>query len=46
MPVPLIASAPTQEIVVELRRGATAIKMRWPASAASDCAQWMQGWLQ
>jgi transposase len=46
VPVPLIASAPAQEIVVELRRGATAITMRWPVSAARDCAQWLQGWLQ
>jgi transposase len=46
VPVPLIASAPAQEIVVELRRGATAITMRWPVSAAQDCAQWLQGWLR
>jgi transposase len=48
VPVPLIAStqAPAQEIVVELRRGATAVTMRWPVSAAHDCAQWLQGWLR
>lgn len=46
--VPLVASAPTpvQEIVVELRRGATAVTMRWPVSAAQDGAQWLQGWLR
>jgi transposase len=48
VPVPLIAStqAPAQEIVLEVRRGATAITMRWPVSAAHDCAQWLQGWLR
>jgi len=46
VPVPLIASAPAQEIVVELRRGTSAVTMRWPVSAAQDCAQWLQGWLR
>jgi transposase-like protein len=48
VPVPLVSPAPTpvQEIVVELRRGTTAITMRWPVSAAHDCAQWLQGWLR
>jgi transposase-like protein len=48
VPVPLatLMQAPAQEIVVELRRGTTAITMRWPVSAAQDCAQWLQGWLR
>lgn len=33
-------------IEIEVRRGATAITVRWPLSAASDCATWLQGWLR
>jgi transposase-like protein len=35
-----------KEILIEVRRGAATVTMRWPASAASDCAQWLQGWLR
>lgn len=49
--VPLQLSAPNapadlQEIVIDVRRGATSITVRWPRSAAADCATWLQGWLR
>ncbi|AIP19263.1 transposase [Burkholderia pseudomallei] len=34
------------EIQIEVRRGATTVTVRWPLSAASDCALWLQGWLR
>lgn len=30
-----------QEIVIELRRGATAVKVSWPLAAAAACAAWL-----
>ena len=33
---------PRQDIRIELRRGATAITVSWPASAAAECAAWMR----
>lgn len=30
-----------QEIVIELRRGATAVKVSWPLAAAPACAAWL-----
>jgi transposase len=36
----------TQEIVIEVRRGAAIVTVRWPALAAADCAIWLQGWLR
>ena len=36
------ATAQPQDIRIELRRGATAITVSWPASAASECAAWMR----
>jgi transposase len=41
-PVPM---APP-EIRIELRRGATAIAVHWPVSAAADCATWLGQWLK
>ncbi len=29
-------------IQIELRRGATAVKITWPVAAATDCAAWMR----
>jgi transposase len=29
------------EIVIELRRGATVVKVSWPLAAAADCATWL-----
>ncbi len=34
------------DIRIELRRGATAISLSWPCSAASECAAWMRGLLR
>ena len=34
-------SAPA-DIQIELRRGATAVKISWPIAAAVDCAAWMR----
>ena len=45
VPVSLPASAaPTAlaDIRIELQRGATAVTVTWPASAASECAAWMR----
>ena len=36
-----LASAPA-DIQIELRRGATAVKISWPSTAAADCAAWMR----
>lgn len=45
--VPVVLSeAPTgertDEIQIELRRGATAVAIRWPVSAATECAVWLR----
>ncbi|MFT3811872.1 MAG: transposase [Acidovorax sp.] len=39
---PPVAAAPVADIHIELQRGATAIIVTWPASAASECAAWMR----
>lgn len=49
--VPLQLEAPAlaaggTEILIEVRRGAVTVTVRWPMSAASDCALWLQGWLR
>src|SRR5258705_407588 len=36
------ANGCTQDIVIEFRRGATTVTLRWPASAAGECAKWLQ----
>ena len=33
---------PPADIQIELRRGATAVKITWPIAAAADCATWMR----
>lgn len=40
------SAAAMQEIVIEVRRGAATVMVRWPISAAADCATWLQGWLR
>jgi transposase len=35
-------SAPTPDIRIELRRGATAVSVAWPLAAAHDCAAWLR----
>ena len=45
--LPSPASAPVmQDIVIEVRRGAALVTVRWPGSAAAHCATWLQGWLR
>ncbi len=45
--LPAPASVPAvQDIVIEVRRGAALVTVRWPGSAAADCASWLQGWLR
>lgn len=34
------------DIQIELRRGATAMKIAWPIAAAAECAAWMREWLR
>ena len=46
--VPLTMAAPpgsSGEIRIQLRRGATAMTIAWPVSAAGDCAAWLREWL-
>lgn len=50
-PVPLQLNLPdtaasTPDIVIDVRRGAAMVTVRWPVSAAAECATWLQGWLQ
>jgi transposase len=40
------AGAKVEEIHIELRRGATALAVRWPVSAAAQCAVWLRELLQ
>jgi transposase len=40
------AGAKAEEIHIELRRGTTALAVRWPASAAAQCAVWLREPLQ
>ena len=42
VPVTLPTPAQPQDIRIELRRGATAITVAWPAAAAAECAAWMR----
>jgi len=45
VPVSMALSAPPSapaDIQIELRRGATAVKIAWPVTAASHCAAWMR----
>jgi len=39
-------SAGGAEIRIEIRRGATAITVNWPVSAAAECAAWLRDWLK
>jgi transposase len=40
------AATGTMCIEIEVRRGTTTIAVRWPLSAANECARWLQGWLR
>ena len=39
------ATAP-QDIVIEVRRDSATVTLRWPRSAAAECASWLHGWLR
>jgi transposase-like protein len=39
-------AAAAQEIVIELRRGATLVKVSWPLEAAAACSAWLRGLLR
>ena len=36
----------TGPIVIEVRRGTTAIHVEWPVQAADACAAWLRSWLR
>ncbi len=40
--VPMPSNSVASEIRIELRRGATAISVAWPTTAAAECAAWMR----
>lgn len=45
IPVPLATTAPAvadSDIRIELRRGATAVTIRWPVVAGAECAAWLR----
>ena len=49
--IPIQLPAPTKvcatpDIVIEIRRGAANVTVRWPHSAAAECASWLQNWLR
>lgn len=47
IPLPAPSAAPAaHDIEIVVKRGATTVTVRWPGSAASDCATWLQQWLR
>jgi len=49
VPVSLTTAAPPSaesDIRIQLRRGATAMTINWPLSAAAECAGWLRDWLK
>lgn len=47
LPLPTPAAPPAlQDIVIEVRRGAATVTVRWPSTAAAECTNWLQGWLR
>jgi len=45
LPAPTAVTA-TPDIVIEIRRGAAHVTVRWPQAAAAECAGWLQNWLR
>ena len=43
---PHSAGVAAADIRIELRRGATAASILWPAQSAGDCAAWLREWLR
>jgi transposase len=49
VPLELTSSAVVpsqQEIMIELRRGATVVKVSWPLAAATACSSWLRALLR
>ena len=46
VPVEVQTLGASQEIVIELRRGVTVVKVSWPLTAATACAAWLGQWLR
>jgi transposase len=44
LPEPSVSTA--QEIVIELRRGATVVKVSWPMESAAACSVWLRALLR
>jgi transposase-like protein len=44
--LPRPSEASSQEIVIELRRGATLVKVSWPVEAAATCSVWLRALLR
>ena len=42
MAPPSATPSPAPDIRIELRRGAMAVNVAWPQSAAADCAAWLR----
>jgi transposase len=39
---PTVMSEPAQFVDLELQRGATSVRVRWPMAGASSCAAWLR----
>ena len=50
VPVSLSAPPPSPmreaDIRIELRRGATTMRIHWPVQGAGECAAWLREWLK
>jgi transposase len=46
MPLPPQRHTSVDDIVIEVKRGAATVTIRWPHAAAAECANWLQGWLR
>jgi transposase len=44
--VPVAITAAPVDIRIEARRGDAVVKIEWPVAAASECAAWLQQWLE
>ena len=42
IPIQTSAVTASQEITIEMRRGAMIVKIGWPLRAAADCAAWLR----
>ena len=39
---PATPATPANDIAIELRRGAVALKVTWPMAGAASCAAWVR----